>query len=260
MATPAVRGEVNGRPATAGSLQHLALTNYGHFTAMQVRDRRTRGLALHLGRLQAATRELFGTGLDADRVRSHIRHALGSDRDASVRVTVFWPDGDDVPAVLVTVRPPAEMPAAAQSLMPARYQRPVPHIKHIGGFGQSYYNRLAASRGFDGALLVAPDGVIAEGSITNIAFFDEETVTWPDAPCLAGITMQLVEPRLASSGLPSRRAPVRLTDLPSFTAAFVTNSRGIAPVGQIDSMVLPVSPALMKTVGEIYASIPWDPI
>jgi hypothetical protein len=32
---------------------------YGHFTAMQVRGRRTRGLALHLRRLEAATKELF---------------------------------------------------------------------------------------------------------------------------------------------------------------------------------------------------------
>jgi Amino-transferase class IV len=191
MGTPTVRVEVNGSPATAGSLQHLALVNYGHFTAMQVRDSRVRGLSLHLARLDGATRELFGTGLDGGLVRSHIRHALASDRDASVRVIVFWPDSEATPAVMVTVRPPAEMPAGPQRLMSAPYQRPAPHIKHIGGFGQSYHNRLAANQGFDGALLVAPDGTIAEGAITNIAFFDGTTVTWPDAPCLAGITMQI---------------------------------------------------------------------
>ena len=76
---------------------------------MQVRDGRVRGFSLHLARLDGATQELFGTGLDGDRVRSHIRHALASDRDASVRVIVFWPDGDATPAVMVTVRPPGEM-------------------------------------------------------------------------------------------------------------------------------------------------------
>jgi len=258
MGMPAVRVEVNGTAAAAAAVQYLALVSYGHFTAMQVRDGRTRGLGLHLARLDAATRELFGTGLDGDLVRSHIRHALASDRDASVRVIVFWPDGDAVPAVLVTIRPPGEMPAGPQRLMSAPYQRPAPHIKHIGGFGQTYYNRLAASRGFDGALLVAPDGTIAEGAVTNIAFFDDTTVTWPDGPCLAGITMQLVEPRLARHGLPSRHAQVRLADLPGCTGAFVTNSRGIAPVRRIDSTAIPVSPALVQTVHGVYDSVPWD--
>jgi branched-subunit amino acid aminotransferase/4-amino-4-deoxychorismate lyase len=260
MGTPTVRVEVNGSPATAGSLQHLALVNYGHFTAMQVRDSRVRGLSLHLARLDGATRELFGTGLDGGLVRSHIRHALASDRDASVRVIVFWPDSEATPAVMVTVRPPAEMPAGPQRLMSAPYQRPAPHIKHIGGFGQSYHNRLAANQGFDGALLVAPDGTIAEGAITNIALFDGTTVTWPDAPCLAGITMQLVEPRLPGLGLPSQHAPVRLADLPSCTGVFVTNSHGIAPVDRIDGVAIPVSPALMKTAHGSYESVPWDPI
>ena len=203
---------------------------------------RTRGLGLHLSRLDAATWELFGTGVDADRVRSHIRHALAGTRDASVRVIVFWVESDEAPAVMVTVRPPGEMPAGPQSLMPVPYQRPAPHIKHIGGFGQSYYNRLAAASGFDGALLAGPGGAIAEGAITNVAFFDETTVTWPGAPCLAGITMQLLQPRLADSSRLTRRAPVCLADLPSFTAAFITNSRGIAPVERIDTTVIPSPP------------------
>jgi branched-subunit amino acid aminotransferase/4-amino-4-deoxychorismate lyase len=193
-------------------------------------------------------------------VRNHIRHALASDRHASVRVIVFWPDAAAAPAVMVTIRPPGEMPAGPQRLMSAPYQRPAPHIKHIGGFGQTYYNRRATSQGFDGALLVAPDGTIAEGAITNIAFFDDTAVTWPDAPSLAGITMQLVEPRLAGLGLPSRHAPVRLAGLPACTGAFVTNSRGIAPVGRIDGVTIPVSPSLMNTVHSGYECVPWDPI
>lgn len=34
---------------------------------MQVRDLRTRGLDLHLARLDAAQREIYGTGLDGER-------------------------------------------------------------------------------------------------------------------------------------------------------------------------------------------------
>jgi len=260
MSAAPVRVEVNGSIATAEQLQHLALASYGHFTAMQVRDGRTRGLDLHLSRLDAATRELFGTGTDADRIRGYVRRALAGSRDASVRVIIFWPQADQAPAVMVTVRPPGHMPAGPLSLKPVPYQRPVPHIKHAADFAQTYYRCLAARDGFDDALLAGPGGVISEGAISNIAFFDGTTLTWPDAPCLAGITMQLLEPVLASRGLPARRGPVRLADIPSFTAAVITNSRGIAPVGRIGTTTLPACPALMNILGEIYEAIPRDPI
>ncbi len=59
---------------------------------------------------------------------------------------------------------------------------------------------------------------------------------------------------------PGRRAhaQVRLADLPGRTGAFVTNSRGIAPVGRIDGTAIPVSPALAQTVHGVYDSVPWD--
>ncbi|MDT5026208.1 MAG: hypothetical protein QOE61_2634 [Micromonosporaceae bacterium] len=266
MSTSPIRVEIDGRTATADQLRHPALVNYGHFTTMQVRDRRTRGLDLHLRRLDAATRELFDATLDTGRIRDYVRHAVAELRDASVRVSVYRPDTDDTVSVddavsiMVAVRPPADMPANPVRFESVPYRRPVPHIKHAGGFAQIYYGRLAERHGFDDALLTGPGGDISEGAISNVAFYDGTTVIWPDAHFLLGITMQLMEPRLAGAGLPTLRGPVRLADLPSFAAAFVTNSRGIAPVGRIDGTILPIDPPLMKTVTEIYESIAWDPI
>ncbi len=259
VSTAPIRIEVNGHPATTDHLRHLALTDYGHFTAMQVRDGRTRGLDLHLRRLEQATRELLDSDLDLDQVRGHVRHALAGTQDASARVIV-WPDPADAPAIMVTVRPPAEMPGTPQALRSVPYQRPVPHLKHIGGFGQTYYRRLADRHGFDEALLTGPAGVISEGAITNFAGYDGTGLVWPDAPCLAGITMQLLQPRLADIGVPTRYGPVHLHDVPSFSAAFVTNSRGIAPVARIDDTTLPVDLDLHRAITELYASVPWDPI
>src|SRR5258708_1941125 len=184
------RIEIDGRDATADQLRAVALDAYGHFTAMQVRDRRARGLGLHLARLDAANRDLFGAGLDPALIRDRIRHALGGEtRDASVRVYVRESPGGS--SVMVTVRPPGGMPAA---------------------------------------------------------------------PMLRGITMQLLELKLAGCGLPSRRAPVHLPGLPSFAAAFVTNARGIAAVGQIDDLALLVDPELMRTLTQAYESAGWDDI
>ncbi|GAA4605600.1 aminotransferase class IV family protein [Actinoallomurus liliacearum] len=256
-----LRVEVDGGPATADRLRHLALVNYGHLTVMQVRGRRTRGLGLHLARLDAANRELFGTGLDGDRVRDHIRHALGDDfPDATIRLVVFRPDEAEDVSILVIVRPPHDMPAAPQSLQTVRYERPVAHIKHVGAFGQIYHGSAAGRAGFDDALLTGPGGVISETSIANIGFFDGDSVVWPDAPLLPGITMQLLEPALAARGLPSRRRTVRVADLPSFDTVFVSNSGGVAPVGRVDDVPLSIDPELVKTLFEAYESVPWDVI
>jgi branched-subunit amino acid aminotransferase/4-amino-4-deoxychorismate lyase len=254
-----VHVEIDGRAATVAQLSAAAPAGYGHFTAMQVRNGRVRGLGLHLARLDAANREMFGAGLDTVAVAGYIRQALGEQtRDASVRVYVY--EAPDGPTVMVTVRPPGTMAPDVWRLQTVPYQRSLAHIKHIGDFGQGYYGRLAERNGFDEALLTAPDGIICEGSITNIGFSDGTGVLWPDAPSLAGITMQILERALAERGVPSRHAPVRVSDLGSFDGAFVTNSHGIAPVGQVDDLTLPVDGALMSAVTQAYESAGWDQI
>jgi branched-subunit amino acid aminotransferase/4-amino-4-deoxychorismate lyase len=253
--------EINGRAASAEQVRDLALHNYGHFTAMQVRAGAVRGLDLHLGRLAAASREMFGAEPGRDRVRDHIRHAIADTADASVRTVITWPDGDDDMSVLVMVRPPADMATTPQSLRSVPYQRPLPHIKQVGGgFGQSYYRAVAHRAGYAEALLTGPGGVVSEGGITNVGFVDGTGVVWPDAPALDGITMLLLESRLPDAGLPSRRGEVRLADLPAFDAVFVTNSRGIAPVDRVDDVDIPVHPGVMKTVADVYDAVPWDRI
>ena len=256
---PGIRIEVDGVAATTEQLRAAVLTDYGHFTAMQVRAGRVRGLGLHLARLDAANREILGSGLDAVTVRAYIRHALGEETaDASVRIYVRETPGR--PSVMVTVRPPGGMPPGPWRLQTVPYQRPLAHIKHLGDFGQSHFQRLARRGGFDEALLTGPGGAISEGSITNIAFFDGTGIVWPAAPALHGITMQILEQALPGYGMTSRRSPVRTADLRSFTAAFVTNARGIAPVGQIDDVAMTGDSTLMQTLTNAYESADWDPI
>ena len=253
------RIEIDGTSATVEQLRAVAPSGFGHFTAMQVRGRRVRGIRHHLARLDSANRELFGAGVDKKLVLARISHALADDiADASVRVYVNEAAGE--PSIMVTVRPPGGMPASPWRLRSVPYQRPVAHIKHSADFGQRYYQRLAHASGFDEALLTGPDAMISEGSITNIGFFDGTNVIWPAAPALAGITMQLLEVALAAAGLLSARAHVRVRDLGSFAGVFVTNARGIASVGQIDDIVLAANQQLMDKIAATYESVPWDSI
>ena len=60
--------EIDGEPASVDQLRSAALSGFGHFTAMQVRDRKVRGFGHHLVRLDAANRELFGAKVDEQKV------------------------------------------------------------------------------------------------------------------------------------------------------------------------------------------------
>ena len=246
-----MRIEIDGRSPSAEALWSTA-SAFGHFTAMQVRAGRTRGLELHLRRLETANKELFGAGLDGDRICGLVRHALGDLVDASVRVYIF--ESDDEPVVMVTVKEPAEL--AMQRLQSVEYQRPDAHLKHLAT-GQGHYSRFARRNGFDDALLTASDGRISESATANVAFLDDDGVVWPEGQFLHGITMQLLERALPEAGVPSRRAPVALADLPLFRGAFLSNARGVALVSGIDSFPLASDPAGVQRVADIYAAIPW---
>ncbi|MEU8780288.1 aminotransferase class IV [Streptomyces sp. NPDC048637] len=255
------RIEVNGRTTEADPLLFEMMSGQGHFTAMQVRGGRVRGLDLHLQRLDAATRELFGMGLDGELVRGRIRHALRErSQDAAVRVYVYHPEPGDGPVTVVTVRPPVPEPEAAQRLRSVAYQRPAAHLKHLGGFGQRYHLDLVRQEGFDEALLVAPDGAVAEGAITNVGFVEGETVIWPDAPALLGTTMLVLRRELDRAGMPWTQRPVHIHDVASFEGAFVSNSQGVAAVSAIDGTRFPADAELVRTVRSLYRAAPWDEI
>jgi branched-subunit amino acid aminotransferase/4-amino-4-deoxychorismate lyase len=255
------RVEMDGQAATLEQIWTLDLSAAGHFTAMQVRGRGTLGMDFHLARLDGATRELFGVGLDGDRVRGYLGHALADDtEDASVRVNVFRVGADDDVSVMVSVRPPASAPADPHILQTVDYQRPLAHIKHASGFGQSYYGGLAQANGFDEALFVGPGGVISEGSITNVGFIHRDSIVWPNAPSLRGVMMQVLQRELDRTGVPWRHEAVPLADLASFDGAFVTNSHGMATVARIDDRSLPTEAELLRIGKQLLAAAPYDPI
>ena len=75
---------------------------------------------------------------------------------------------------------------------------------------------------------------------------------------LSGITMQLV--RRPGSCCPQRHSPVRVADLGSFEAVFITNSHGVAAVTQVDDRRLPVDTAFISTLKDCYESVPWEEV
>ncbi len=258
----AVRSELNGVPLGPDAFV-ATMTSYGHFTAMQVRDERVRGLALHLDRLTASTRLLFGTDLDVELVRSHVRQAIAGEPALSVRVVVLTRAFDEpmTPEILVRTGPPHPADPAPLRLRTVRYQRDLPEVKHLGTFGLIHEARQARLAGFDDALFVDHEGRVSEASIWNAGFLAGNTVVWPEAAVLPGITMLAQQEALRRLGVPQETREVRPADLRDFDAVFVTNSETPGrPVAVVDDLVLPAADRAVALLAEAYETVPWDKI
>ena len=246
--------EVNGHEPSDETIALLDHEGWGHFTAMQVRDGRTRGLDLHLARLAAAHRDIYGKPLDTDLVRARIRHALGGTPDASVRVYGYWA------GLIVTVRGPQEMLSRPYSMTVQHFQRPLARLKHVGSWGQGRFRELAMAAGFDDGLLVDETGRISEGTITNVGFWRDGTVIWPEAPKLDGITMLVLRRELTGRGVPQAEAVVRVQDLATCRGMILCNSHGWALVGRVDDVQMRRDGAFADAISGAYDGCPLEQI
>jgi branched-subunit amino acid aminotransferase/4-amino-4-deoxychorismate lyase len=250
---------------SAEELAPLAFSGYAHFTAMQVRGGRTRGLDLHLERLRSASVELFGRALPDDRVRTFLRAALRTGpADLSLTATVYSPAGEftvagpDVePELLVRTGPAASGPRGPLALAVAEYERVLPAVKHVGEVAKTYFLRQAVSQGFDDAAFVDRRARLSEGSIWNLAFWDGTAVVWPEAEMLDGTTMAVVRRQLDRLGVSQRVRDVTLADLPALAGAVVMNSwtPGVA-VHRIGSVSLPEAPSFVSWLHRAYQAEP----
>lgn len=258
-----------GRPATAELLAAPALVNYGHFSTMQVRGGAVRGFDLHLQRLDQATRILFGSELPAARVRAELRAALEAfgSGDASLRASVFAPDFDlrhagaaCAPQLLVSLAAPAQPDAAPLRVRSVVFQRELPQIKHAGTFALFHQRRLALQAGFDDALFVDAQGLIGEGSVWNIGFWDGQGVVWPQAPALRGTQERLLQAGLEALGVAQQVRPLRLDALDGLSGGFACNSRGQQAIAALDGQGLDADGALLKLLDRALQTQSWQRI
>jgi branched-subunit amino acid aminotransferase/4-amino-4-deoxychorismate lyase len=253
----------DGRAADAADLAPLAFAGYAHFTAMQVRGGRVRGLDLHLERLRSASAALFGRAMPDDRVRALLRAAISAGpADLSLTATVYTPAGeftpeDAEPELLVRTGPAASGPRGPLALAVAEHERVLPAVKHVGEVAKTYYLRQAVADGFDDAAFMDRRGRLSEASIWNLAFWDGTAVVWPEAEMLTGTTMGIVRRRLDSLGVPQHVRPIRPADLPGLAGAVVMNSWTPAvPVSRIGSVRLPEAPAFEAALRRAYEAEP----
>lgn len=257
--------QVNGRTATAEDLAPLAFAGFAHFTAMQVRGGRVRGLDLHLQRLRTASLTLFGRATSDEQLRAYLRSALqAGSADVSLTATVYSRAGEFTttetkgePDVLVRTGPAASGPKGPLALAAFEHERVLPAIKHVGEIAKTYFMREASKQGFDDGAFVDRNGRLSEASIWNLAFWDGTAVVWPEAAMLTGTTMSIVRRQLHALKIPQRVQEVSLTNLPQLRGAVVMNSWTPAvPVSRIGPVKLPEAPDFLEVLRRAYEAEP----
>ncbi|WP_241993011.1 aminotransferase class IV [Cryobacterium frigoriphilum] len=119
------------------------------------------------------------------------------------------PEADAQLTVLTRTTAPAMAPEGPIALDVVAHQRDLPHIKHVGEVGKTLALRRARTRGFTDAAFHDPQGRLSEGTIWNLAFWDGNTVNWPDADILPGATMQILQRQLSVLGVVQTTRPIR---------------------------------------------------
>ncbi|WP_254715575.1 aminotransferase class IV [Actinomadura sp. NAK00032] len=111
--------------------------------------------------------------------------------------------------------------------------------------------------GFDDAAFIDRRGRFSEATIWNLAFWDGDSVLWPDAEMLTGTTMGIVRRQLTRLGVPQRTQEITPADLPTLAGAVVMNSwtPGIA-VHQINSVPVPEAPRFLQLLHQAYEAEP----
>ncbi|GAA0936407.1 aminotransferase class IV family protein [Kribbella koreensis] len=262
--------QLNDTPLALDDPALLSAAGYGHFTSMQVRDGKVRGLDLHLERLDRSSRELFGHGVAADRVLTYLRTTLASSPsgDLSIRVNAFtrdrsFIDGTPVePDLLLTLTDPIEPTSEPPRLLAVEHERTAPHLKHTGTFSQTHEIRRARLAGYDNALFYNRAGHVSEASIWNICFAVDDRIVWPAAEVLPGITMLSLR---AALDVARETVDIPLSALGDYRAAYLTNS--IDPALPVASITSPAGsteykpdPASADLIANAYLRIPWQEI
>ena len=258
--------QIDGQPATVADLTPLAFAGFAHFTAMQVRKGRVRGLDLHLERLRGASLALFDADIPDDRVRSYLRGAImaAGGEALSVTATVFTRRGEFTPAseqndlsLLIRTSPAFNGPKGLLRLAVAQHERALPAFKHTGETAKTYYLRDARKRGFDDAIFLDRHGRLSEATIWNVAYWDGSAVIWPIADVLTGVTMAILKRQLTDLGVPQQEVAVTPDMVGGYAGAVVMNSwtPGVS-ISSIGETVIPAAPEFVELFHTAYLREP----
>ena len=214
----------------------------------------------HMNRMEAGISTRYDLPEDiAGQVRTGLnaltKHELHD--EINVRVTVSFTGHDHSVHIcyIPSYYPSEEMISNGVSLILFHAERLDPGVKMLNNRLRLSVNRELSRRNAYEALLVNHEGLITEGSRSNIFFITHDGVikTAPASLVLSGITRKYVEEIIRREGIPMVYEAVRESDAGSFRSAFITGtSPMVLAVSCIESRHFDSTDPVIKRIREKY--------
>jgi 4-amino-4-deoxychorismate lyase len=227
------------------------------FETLRVYNGRPFGLEAHLDRLTASAASIGLPAVERRRLQVLVGLVLPKAEGGDASLRLVWTAGPTggLPSALALlgtvpewIESTRERGATAVSLLGVRASAPwlLPGVKSTSYAVNMAAEAEARRRGVDEALFVDGDGILLEGTVTNIWWRVGETLFTPslDLGILAGVTRATIIELAPECGFGVEEGAYKLSQLLEAEEAFTTSSvREVMPLVEVDGKALGRGPA-----------------
>ena len=242
------------------------------FETLRVYGGRPFRLEAHLDRLIASAASIGLPALERRRLQVLVGLVLPKANQGDASLRLVWTAGPagGVPSGLALlsdvpewIEPTRERGATAVSLLGVRASAPwlLPGVKSTSYAVNMAAEAEARRRGVDEALFVDADGVVLEGTVTNVWWRKGKTLYTPalELGILAGVTRATLMELAPACGYTIEEGAYALHELLASEEAFTSSSvRELMPLVEVDGQALgrgPASDELQAALRELAAKV-----
>ena len=137
-----------------------------------------------------------------------------------------------------------------------RIERTDPELKVWNDDYKERIKELVRERNVFEVLLVNDEGLVTEGSKSNIFFIRDGVVLTPATDVLPGITRRYAEQAIKEAGFELKMVSIRQEDLAGMEAAFLTGtSLHLLPIRSVDAVNYDVENSVLRSCMEAFATV-----
>jgi 4-amino-4-deoxychorismate lyase len=242
------------------------------FETLRVYNGRPFGLEAHLDRLTASAASIGLPAVERRRLQVLVGLVLPKAEGGDASLRLVWTAGPTggLPSALALlgtvpdwIEVTRERGATAVSLLGVRASAPwlLPGVKSTSYAVNMAAEAEARRRGVDEALFVDGDGIVLEGTVTNVWWRVGETLFTPalDLGILAGVTRATMIELAPECGFHVEEGAYPLSQLLESEEAFTTSSvREVMPLVEVDGKPLgrgPAADALQETLRKVVGKV-----